>query len=218
MMSPRHVSELLPGALNGIITNDQQGAQREAPKAVRSRNNRAVQPGRTARSTNENTGAPAGDGRDSHQDRVATAQLTKVDTGILIELPFPPSVNHYWGTRVFGNSKRKLIQRYISEAGQKFKRDVHQYFLVENITARLGGPLACTVDLFPPCNRRRDCDNYCKGLLDALGSAGLYDDDSQIIDLHIRMHPKRAPGSVRVTLTPVIGVQTQHNQLALSTE
>lgn len=134
---------------------------------------------------------------------------------MILELPFPPSVNHYWGTRVVGSGKRKFIQRYIAEAGQKFRIAVHEIFLVGNITQKFSGPLACTVDLYPPCNRRRDCDNYCKGLLDALGSAGLYNDDSQIIDLHIRMHAKRAPGHVRVEIVPIHDSQCAHNQIEL---
>lgn len=140
--------------------------------------------------------------------------MTEVHS-LLIELPFPPSVNHYWGSRVVGNGKRAFIQRYIGEAGKKFREAVHEIFLVGNITQKFSGPLACTVDLYPPCNRRRDCDNYCKGLLDALGAVGLYDDDSQIIDLHIRMHPKRAPGSVRVTIEPTSAAHGAHNQLEL---
>ncbi len=135
---------------------------------------------------------------------------------MILELPFPPSVNTYWGTRVVGKGKRAFIQRYINEPGKKFKRAVDEIFLVGNITEKFSGPLACTVDLYPPCNRRRDCDNYCKGLLDALGAVGLYEDDSQIIDLHIRMHPKRVPGSVVVTIEPTVCEQSRHNQLELT--
>jgi len=130
---------------------------------------------------------------------------------VIIELPFPPSVNSYWRHVMIGKHPRVLI----SDKGRKYKREIEEIFLVGNITQKFSEPLACTVDLYPPCNRRRDCDNYCKGLLDALGSAGLYDDDSQIIDLHIRMHPKRSPGLVRVTIEPTTDDQCAHNQLEL---
>jgi crossover junction endodeoxyribonuclease RusA len=147
---------------------------------------------------------------------ISRESALKVDqSALVIELPFPPSVNHYWGTRVVGKGKRAFIQRYVAAAGQKFKQAVHEQFLVDDIRQKFSGPLACTVELYPPCNRRRDCDNYCKGLLDALGSAGLYDDDSQIIELHIRMHAKRAPGSVRVTIEPTRDEQCAHNQIDL---
>jgi crossover junction endodeoxyribonuclease RusA len=120
-------------------------------------------------------------------------------------------VNTYWRHITIGKRARTLI----SEKGRNYKQAVHEQFLVENITHKFSGPIACTVDLHPPCNRRRDCDNYCKGLLDALGAAGLYTDDSQIIDLHIRMHPKLAPGRVVVTLTPISAPHSAHNQAAL---
>ena len=37
-----------------------------------------------------------------------------------------------------------------------------------------------------PDKRRRDIDNLLKPILDALGQYGVYEDDSQIIDLRIR--------------------------------
>lgn len=115
---------------------------------------------------------------------------------IALELPFPPSVNTYWRHIMVGRSPRTLI----SKGGRDYKRAVMETCLVERIPKGMAGPLVCTVDLYPPCNRRRDVDNYCKGLLDSLGAAGLYDDDSQIIDLRVRMHPKAPPGKVAVTL------------------
>ena len=131
-------------------------------------------------------------------------------SALVIELPFPPSVNTYWRHVMIGKHPRTLL----SEKGRKYKQEVADVILVNN-PPKLSGPLACTVDLYPPCNRRRDCDNYCKGLLDALGAAGLYADDSQIIDLRIRMHQKRAPGSVRVTLECISAEHCAHNQIDL---
>lgn len=132
-----------------------------------------------------------------------------------ITVPFPPSVNTYWGTRVVGKGKRSFVQRYINEAGKKFRTAVLEQFLVDDIRTTLSGPLAGTLDLYPPCNRRRDWDNFNKGLFDALGHAGLYDDDSQIIDMRVRMHPKKPPGCAIVTLWPVSEIQSQHSQLDL---
>jgi crossover junction endodeoxyribonuclease RusA len=133
---------------------------------------------------------------------------------ITLELPFPPSVNHYWGSRIVGSGKKRFLQRYIAEPGKKFRRATLETCLVLN-PGKLSGPLSATVDLYPPCNRRRDVDNYNKGLLDALGEAGLYEDDSQIIDLRIRMHPKKPPGCVIVTLQETSGIQNAHAQARL---
>ncbi|MGB0419014.1 MAG: RusA family crossover junction endodeoxyribonuclease [Opitutales bacterium] len=133
---------------------------------------------------------------------------------ITIELPFPPSVNTYWGTRVI-TGKRGFVQRYINDAGKKFRRAAMDICLVENHGVNLEGPLACTMDLFPPCNRKRDCDNFAKGVQDALAHANVYGDDSQIIDLRIRMHPKKPPGCVIVTLEEISAEHSQHNQIDL---
>lgn len=113
-----------------------------------------------------------------------------------ITLPFPPSVNHYWRNIVMGRSPRTLI----SARGREYRVAV----LAECMTQRvrpLHGPIACTLDLYPPDLRRRDCDNYAKALLDALGHANAYGDDSQIIDLRVRMRDKQPPGRVVVTLS-----------------
>jgi len=46
-------------------------------------------------------------------------------------------------------------------------------------------PVAVTIAAYMPDKRRRDVDNICKAVLDALGAGGLYDDDSQVHDLHV---------------------------------
>lgn len=129
---------------------------------------------------------------------------------IVIELPFPPSTNTYWRHIVMGRSARTLI----SKRGREYRDAVMVECMVGNVD-QLSGPLKCTLDLFPPCNRRRDCDNFAKALLDALTNAKVYDDDSQIIDLRIRMHAKQPPGKVIVTLEPAQDMQCAHSQMDL---
>jgi len=43
--------------------------------------------------------------------------------------------------------------------------------------------------LFMPDRRKRDIDNTLKALLDALTHAGVWLDDSQVVDLRIRKSP-----------------------------
>ncbi len=92
-------------------------------------------------------------------------------------LPWPPSVNHYWG-----KSGHRV---FISKKGNDFRQEV---------TCKAIGldgyfsPLArlhMEIYAFPPDKRKRDLDNILKSLLDALQHAGLYEDDNQIDDLHI---------------------------------
>lgn len=104
------------------------------------------------------------------------------------ELPYPPSVNTYYrhvGSRVL-----------ISRDGRGYRKTVGQLLLLAGAKS-LTGPLAVEVDLYPPDRRKRDLDNAPKAMLDALQAAGLYEDDSQIVDLHLRrLEPK--PGGLAV--------------------
>lgn len=89
-------------------------------------------------------------------------------------LPFPPSVNHYWrhvGAKVL-----------ISREGRAYREIVAQSVTREPTLASgpIAGRLAVRVTACPPDRRRRDLDNLAKALLDALGHAGAYADDSQI--------------------------------------
>lgn len=120
---------------------------------------------------------------------------------MILEFPFPPTLNTYWRHVAIRGRPRTLL----SESGRKYRRDVVSRCLVAGAPITLQGSLACTIDLYPPCNRRRDCDNHAKALLDAMTHAGVYGDDSQIIDLRIRMHPKQSPGWATVTLSVVEG-------------
>ena len=93
-----------------------------------------------------------------------------------VELPYPPSVNHYY--------RRVGPRTLISREGRRFRKDVAA------ILAAIGfrpitGDLEVRVIVHPPDRRRRDVDNVQKALLDALEHAGVYRDDSQIVKLAI---------------------------------
>ena len=107
---------------------------------------------------------------------------------IRIELPYPPSINHYY--RHVGN---KVL---ISRKGKEYRQEV------VSIVSRLGfktllGPLKMDIEIWPPDRRRRDVDNVQKALLDALEHGGIYGNDSQIHKLSI---VKREPVSGGATV------------------
>lgn len=138
---------------------------------------------------------------------------------IRIELPFPPSVNSYWGSRIVTSRKtrRAAVQRYVDEPGKRFRRAAIDECMVQRVMHRgLQGPLAAAVDYYPPDARTRDHDNFGKGLWDALVHAGVMEDDSQIRDCRYRMHPKQPPGKVIVTLWPISDMQCAHAQMDLA--
>ncbi len=89
-----------------------------------------------------------------------------------IELPWPPSVNHYY--------RRVGPRTLISRAGRAFRADVGRILAARRLAPALGR-LAVTVEVFPPDRRRRDTDNLLKSLLDAIQHGGAFPDDSQIV-------------------------------------
>ena len=96
-------------------------------------------------------------------------------------LPFPPSVNRYY--RHVGN--RTLLSR----DGRNYRKVV-----CEQLSGRAGEPLDCLLqvelDLYPPDRRRRDWDNFQKGVWDSLQHAGVYRDDSLIKRAVVEMHDR----------------------------
>ncbi len=97
------------------------------------------------------------------------------------ELPYPPSINHYW--------RRVGPRTLISREGRRFRERVVAILAALPIQP-LAGKLAVHVEVFPPDPRRRDIDNIQKALFDALEHGGAYGDDSQIVRLTVE---KRDP-------------------------
>jgi crossover junction endodeoxyribonuclease RusA len=111
---------------------------------------------------------------------------------LILDLPLPPSVNHYWGQH--GH------RRYVSKAGVAFKSQVSDY-VIEYRVPKLGtARIAMTVVLFPKDRRKQDIDNRIKALWDALADAGVFDNDEQIDTLFIERGEIKKNGGCRVYL------------------
>jgi Holliday junction resolvase RusA-like endonuclease len=63
------------------------------------------------------------------------------------------------------------------------------------------GALSVVIDFYLPTQRIVDLDNLAKGVLDPLTHAGVWRDDSQIVDLHLRKHfTRKRVGWLEVTV------------------
>ena len=111
---------------------------------------------------------------------------------IKLTLPYPPTVNHYWGQ--LGSKK------FLGKKGKEFRQEV----IIAVYNARQGGlnaRLHVEVYLYPPDNRKRDLDNVLKPLLDAMEHAGVYENDSQIDKLCITRMETTKNGCCEVVLS-----------------
>jgi crossover junction endodeoxyribonuclease RusA len=107
----------------------------------------------------------------------------------ILSLPYPPSVNHYWTRTRKGMRRSDKAVKYCNAVGA-VAHGVH-----------MGTERLClTLAVSPPDRRRRDLDNVLKALLDAMATAGVYEDDSQIDLLIVRRDPPTKGGKVAVLL------------------
>ena len=96
---------------------------------------------------------------------------------IELTLPWPPSVNTYWR-----NFDGRMI---ISARGREYRETVGDQMTLQKMVKHFKGHLKVEIEAFRPDKRRRDLDNLLKATLDGLAHAGVYEDDSQIVDLRI---------------------------------
>ncbi len=113
---------------------------------------------------------------------------------IELNLSYPPSINHY-----FSYYQGRPV---LSKDARAYRHQVRRIAIAKGIKP-LMGPLAVRIEIHPPDDRRRDCDNVQKSVLDALQHAGAFWDDSQVVWLLTIKHPSQAKGGVKVRLDDV---------------
>ena len=113
-------------------------------------------------------------------------------------LPYPPSINHYYGRRRGGGM-------YIKANGNDYREVVNN--IVREHRPRIymfSDPLKVIIAAERPDKRRRDIDNIQKCALDALEKAGVYLNDCLIHDLRTYWAGFDPPfGRVVVTLQEI---------------
>ena len=121
---------------------------------------------------------------------------------LILNLPLPPSINHYWGTH--GH------RRYVSKAGVLFKEQVSNY-VAEYQVPKLGtARLEFQVTLYPKDRRKQDIDNRIKALWDALADAGVFDNDEQIDILIVHRGEIKKGGGCLVMIDTLDDKHTVH--------
>jgi Holliday junction resolvase RusA-like endonuclease len=93
---------------------------------------------------------------------------------VILNLPLPPTVNHYL--------KSSGYRRYLSKEAIEFKKQVADYVSEYKIPKLGDARLEMHITIYFANKRRQDLDNRVKSLWDSLGSngAGVFNDDSQI--------------------------------------
>ena len=115
-------------------------------------------------------------------------------TSLILDLPYPPSVNHYW--RRVGN------KTLLSAEGRRYRQEVLHALcgICPLVAFAPSARLHVQISLSPPDHRRRDLDNTLKAMLDALQHANVYADDSQIDRIDITRQSVIPGGAVRVRI------------------
>lgn len=108
-------------------------------------------------------------------------------------LPWPPSVNHYWGTR------GKI--RFIGAEGKAFRQATNVAWYATREQGFGNARLVVSVVAYPPDRRKRDLDNILKAALDALTHARAYEDDSQIDRLIVDRGEVRKDAGLLITIS-----------------
>ena len=111
---------------------------------------------------------------------------------MMLELPFPPSVNTYWR-----NFRGRTV---LSKAGRDYKAMVADYVATHNIPKYGAAKLKITMILRPKDKRKIDIDNRIKCVLDSLQDAGVFDDDFQVDELHVYRGEKVSGGQLLLTI------------------
>lgn len=98
---------------------------------------------------------------------------------ITLKLPLPPTINHYYSSKVIKKGGKYISIIYVQDSVHLFRKQVVE-ITCQVVSEQLLGRIAINVVIHPKNNRTTDIDNHLKGLLDALTKAAVWVDDSQV--------------------------------------
>jgi len=114
------------------------------------------------------------------------ARLEAVELSIILALPYPPTINHYY-------QRGKAGRLSVGARGIEYRQQVRTLLMCRRIQP-VAGIVGIAVLAYPPDRRKRDADNLWKCLLDSLTHGGLWEDDSIVTCQGIIMDDPRANG------------------------
>lgn len=112
---------------------------------------------------------------------------------IRLKLPYPPTVNHYYGTA--GK------HRYLKPQGKKFREDVAYIIKQNNIKTLTDHEIMLTTWVTLPDKRERDLDNLNKAIQDSLSYGKAIESDKYIkYNLIVRKGYNKGNGFIQIEL------------------
>lgn len=114
----------------------------------------------------------------------------------ILKLPFPPSINDYYGITCNGN----IPHKYIKTKGKKHRSDTLLYAIKNKLQLRANVPLNVEILVNVPDKRTHDIDNILKCLFDSMTQAEIWEDDSLIRELHVFYGTQEKEGSILVKI------------------
>ena len=113
---------------------------------------------------------------------------------ISLVLPYPPTINHYYGQARSG-------RRYIKQRGKEYREITRSKFIEKYPDHKIiEGQIELQICVFPPDKRKRDLDNLNKCIWDSLEYADVFKDDSQIWYLEMTRFPMIKGGKIEIFL------------------
>lgn len=114
-----------------------------------------------------------------------------------LELPFPPTLNHY---RIpVKHPTKNYCYLITAPEGKAYKAAIKR--AIKN-PPKIQYNVHLSITFFPKTKAKFDIDNFLKALLDGLTEAGVWEDDSLVQSLYAEKGEAVKGGKVFVEITP----------------